>query len=300
MRRYLLFLFLLSCAPQKGPHKPLSASTKGQVTFEQVRAVFAEACASCHPSRSAPDWLNFEQAKSYVANGRLQLRVITDRSMPPPNTAEAVALSESKREMIAKWIQAGAPLRSSGPTAEEENLGAVQQCLQCHGVAGPGPEADPRIPRLSGQNKAYLVMQLQRYKWRERKDPTEKMNEIAVGMQTQEINEVAEFYSKQKGLIPIEIEKLSADHLKKVGRGARLSEQLCNSCHMSATQNRRPLNDLIPLLGGQSRIYLMNQLLYFRTLERKNPLMHEFAKELSNDDLEAVTHFYSLSPSSTM
>src|SRR5690606_24421132 len=74
--------------------------------------------------------------------------------------------------------------------------------------------------------------------------------------------------------------------------GARLARQACNSCHMNPFYGGRPANPLVPMLTGQSKQYLMTQLLYFRNRERLSPIMHEMTRELSPEDIFNLAVYY--------
>jgi cytochrome c553 len=46
---------------------------------------------------------------------------------------------------------------------------AVAMCATCHGADGRGD--DPRVPRLAGQQRAYLFIQMQSMRTRQRNNP---------------------------------------------------------------------------------------------------------------------------------
>lgn len=284
---------LVSCSPPSGPHKPVGVSAKGEVSYEKVRPIFAKYCAGCHPSRSGPDWLDFNQAKNYVLNGRLLQRVVVDRSMPPPRTAESAAMDDRERQVIAQWVRSGGQEDSRPPLrAPAQNLlsPVLQRCFECHGIGGPGSETDPKIPRLAGQNESYLILQLNNFKWRERLDPTDRMNEAVVKATDQEIAEMARYFSTRPSIAGHPLATDSDRRIFSVGQ--KLAQQSCNVCHMNE-RTQRPLSEWTPVLRGQSKQYLINQLLYFRNKERLSPLMHEFSRELTREEIAAVALFYS-------
>lgn len=300
----VIFIFLsLGCAP-KGPHRPIEKPTltltKGAVGYNQVRPIFAQYCSACHPSRSGPDWLNYASAKPYVLNGVLIRRVATERSMPPPFSSQAAAIRDEDRNLLVAWANTGGLETGSAPdgpasapapaaTAAEP----FQHCIQCHGQQGPSTQAQAKIPRINGQNDLYLKTELQDFKWRRRVDPTETMNEIAAELSDEDIEAAASHFASQKGL-PVDLPPtemtLNQQLLVELGRDLAAKTNLnCLSCHMDP----EPADPSIPKLAGQSEQYLRNQLIYFRSLERKNPLMNEFAKDLSDQDISALSIYFS-------
>lgn len=292
MRRVLALFLLLAACNRQGPHKPSSPAATGDVSFDAVKAVFTKNCAGCHPSRAAPDWLNYDQAKAYANNGRLVQRVVHDRSMPPPQTPESASMTESERQLIDRWAKAGAPETARGEPrpgpAQEPPV--AQSCFQCHGAEGAGSESEPKIPRLAGQNEEYLVQQIYRFKWRERVDPTNRMNDVALMMGEEQIRSAANYFAKKPW--PRPSRPVTAESARLNERGKLLARISCNVCHASDAAENRPLTPWLPELRGQSQPYLINQMLHFRADERRSPLMHQFARELSNEDIEALAVHY--------
>jgi len=73
-----------------------------------------------------------------------------------------------------------------------------QTCAACHGPEGNTP-AGPDFPRLAGQHYDYLVKTLQSYKSGARKNPI--MNPLAASLTQRDIEDLAAFYSSQRGLV---------------------------------------------------------------------------------------------------
>jgi cytochrome c553 len=69
-------------------------------------------------------------------------------------------------------------------------------CVQCHGPDGNSPS--PEFPRIAGQHYDYLVKTLKDYKSGVRKSPI--MAPMVANLTPRDIDELAEYYSKQKGL----------------------------------------------------------------------------------------------------
>ena len=71
-----------------------------------------------------------------------------------------------------------------------------QVCAGCHGV--DGNSQINMYPRLAGQHRDYLEYALKGYRSGERKNAI--MSGFANGLSDKDIQDLSEFYSKQKGL----------------------------------------------------------------------------------------------------
>lgn len=304
---FLLIILLNACAPSNGPHKPLAAKVKTEGAdvngYAEIRPIFAKNCAACHPSRSGPDWLEYGQAKSYADSGKLKQRVVTTQSMPPPGSSQAAGMTAAERAAIGAWADAGAPEKGrkktqtdpSAPTAPATQAsGFIQQCFSCHGAGGPGHQAQPRLPRLAGQNENYLYLQLNAFLWRKRIDPSHTMNEIASGLTDEQMHEAARYFAGLKGLASEPAPTpLRPERVNEAEAGRQLAKLYCVSCHLNPDYKSGTSHSSIPKLAGQSESYLMNQLIYYRNNERTNNLMNRYAASLSDRDITALALYFS-------
>ena len=69
-------------------------------------------------------------------------------------------------------------------------------CAACHGADGNSPT--PSFPKLAGQHADYLYHSLKDYKSGKRKNPI--MSGQVANLSTQDMKDLAAYYSKQKGL----------------------------------------------------------------------------------------------------
>jgi cytochrome c553 len=100
--------------------------------------------------------------------------------------------------LAALWVQAAnaqQPALAGDPKAAHKK---VQMCEGCHGIPGyrtAYPEVYA-VPKLGGQQAAYLVRALQAYKSGERTHPS--MRGIAAGMSEQDMADMAAYYGAAK------------------------------------------------------------------------------------------------------
>jgi cytochrome c553 len=100
-----------------------------------------------------------------------------------------------KTILVASLIlAASAPALAADPEAGQKKS---QQCVQCHGPDGNSPSAE--FPRIAGQHYDYLVQALKDYRAGNRKNPV--MAPMAANLTTRDIEDLAAFYSKQRGLV---------------------------------------------------------------------------------------------------
>ena len=87
---------------------------------------------------------------------------------------------------------------SASGNAEKGAEKAKQVCAACHGVDGNKP-LQPDYPRLAGQHEDYLYKALRDYKSGARKGAI--MGSQAANLSRQEMQDLAAYFSRQKGLL---------------------------------------------------------------------------------------------------
>ena len=159
--------------------------------------------------------------------------------------------------------------------------GTVHICSSCHGMEGRS--VSPTFPRLAGQQKDYLVVQLKAFRDHSRADPHAHtyMWGMAAALSDATIDGVANYYSSQTP------EPGHPDNSADVASGKKIYDEgiaetgvpACGSCHGDAAQGGGPF----PRLAGQQRPYIEGQLAAFSSNARANEIMHENAKNLTPD-----------------
>ena len=92
-------------------------------------------------------------------------------------------------------------LLASGPALAgdaEAGKKKSEPCAACHGPEGNTPTG-PDFPRLGGQHYDYLMRALQGYKSGARKNAI--MNPLAANLTQRDIEDLAAYFSSQKGLV---------------------------------------------------------------------------------------------------
>jgi len=70
----------------------------------------------------------------------------------------------------------------------------------------------------------------------------------------------------------------------------KVKSQVCQSCH---GVDGNSTNSMFPRLAGQHQSYLVKALMDYRSGARKNPIMNGFAANLTDQDIEDVTAYFS-------
>ena len=98
--------------------------------------------------------------------------------------------------MSACCLLLGAGLPAQAAETSEIQM-KTKTCVQCHGPDGNSPS--PEFPRIAGQHQDYLAKALRDYKSGVRKNAI--MAPMVANLTPRDIEEIAEYYSKQKGLV---------------------------------------------------------------------------------------------------
>jgi cytochrome c553 len=173
-------------------------------------------------------------------------------------------------------------------------------CGSCHGLDGAGNRI--KFPRLAGQNRAYIVKQLNDFRDGHRQNDGGQMLEAA-----SELNESRPRARRRTG-------SPSRRRPGRSSRSSRLSDltrarQLatsgidgipaCVSCHSTVAPALAGSDVVAPRLAGQRDFYIAKQLADFRSGERINDpkeVMRNIARRLSDTDITALAAFLSQAP----
>ncbi len=162
-------------------------------------------------------------------------------------------------------------------------------CGACHGADGNSINSE--WPNLAGQHANYTVARLNGYKSGETKDPV--MGAQAAGLSKQDIHDLAAYFatlSVKPGEANPEMVDLGAQ-LYRLGND-ETNVASCAACH--GPKGRGNPVAMMPAIAGQRFNYTINQLNAFANGTRYggiNNMMHDVAKAMSTEEIEAVASF---------
>jgi cytochrome c553 len=196
------------------------------------------------------------------------------------------------------------------PAAGREKADS-ERCLECHGAAGEGQGFsngnDGKFARLGGQQPGYIVKQVQDFRSGKRKHEFMKM--MADGISDSDLADIAAYfaalppmpkgsagttdkYVKNAAGAGVAPQTAIAQRLYADGDAAR-KLPACASCH---GENGTGTAGAGPVIGGQGLRYLEQQLLGWRSGDRKNStggVMNQMAAPLSDTEIEALARYVS-------
>lgn len=181
-----------------------------------------------------------------------------------------------------------------GPAQDDAPAIVQTSCGRCHGAA----DADV-VPKLAGQSRAYLELQLDAYARAAR--PSGIMQPVAAGLTEEAAADVAAWYARQP---PVHAHahggRARADRAA-VARGRAIAVDgiparrvaSCVDCHGPGGARRNPA---YPVLAGQHAAYIENQLRLFVAGRRGGSafaeVMHASAHALSPREIDDVAAYY--------
>lgn len=153
-------------------------------------------------------------------------------------------------------------------------------CQGCHGIANYKNAAPTySVPKLGGQNAAYMISALSDYKSGNRAHPT--MHAHAASNNDQDRADMATFFAGQadgKGALKAAV----------VGTPPA-SAQVCTACH--GVDGHAVLPEY-PTLAGQHADYIAKALRDYKSGKRKNAVMAGIVATLADADIDGVAAFY--------
>lgn len=174
-------------------------------------------------------------------------------------------------------------------------------CVGCHGVSGDS--VVPAFPKLAGQNRNYLLKQLQDFKSGKRVDAL--MAGVVATLTQADMENLAAYYMQQIPTKGVSSKSKNIVLGKNIYRGGKqeTSVMACIACH-GPNGKGIPLAGF-PALASQHVSYTIKQLKDFRqdsinmqtgstNLSRTNDfegVMINFTKSLTNTEIEAVAAY---------
>lgn len=177
----------------------------------------------------------------------------------------------------------------------------VYTCAGCHGITGyQNIYPTYHVPRIAGQNAAYIKKALHEYRDGTRKHPT--MGAQAEGMTAQDIVNIAAYlstlgqpYEKPKPPKKTLATASSAERAKakaELPPGARKSVS-CQGCHGTYGIAILPK---YPDIAGQYADYIVQALHEYKDGQRHDATMKAMASQLSDQEMEQIAAYFARQP----
>jgi cytochrome c553 len=170
--------------------------------------------------------------------------------------------------------------------AQDAATFAAENCASCHGPNGNSTETT--YPRLAGQQKDYLEVQLKAFRGHERLTAPAMayMLPRATRLSDARIAELAEYYSQQKpAAAAVANSSLLANGQLIFERGIPSAQVVaCKTCHGSQGQGAA----VIPRIASQHADYIVRQLAWFKNEQRSEPNAAAMHAVTSGMDLQQM------------
>jgi cytochrome c553 len=165
-------------------------------------------------------------------------------------------------------------------------------CQGCHGE--DGNSLATLVPKLAGQNAAYISKQVRNFQAGIRKHAI--MNDLAATVNDDELTDIAAYFASQNKM------KGDGSADNPIGKNLFLNGETsrkivaCINCHGVNGKGLEPNPSMIPVIGGQNKDYLRRQLINFRKGDRTNSpdgVMNRITKTLTDAEIESLAEYVS-------
>jgi cytochrome c553 len=180
--------------------------------------------------------------------------------------------------VIGLGLLAALAMSNAGAADAAKGKVLAYTCHGCHGVPDY-KNAYPvyRVPKLGGQNEAYLVSALNAYANGDRPHPT--MHAQASTLNAEERADIAAFFAQ--GGLPN----------KEVVGTPPPATQTCVACH--GADGAKTVAPDYPKLAGLPSDYIVHALKDYKSGKRKNPIMAGIISGVDEKDFEAIAEYFS-------
>lgn len=242
----------------------------------------AASCAQCHGADGNSQMpgtpsLAGQQPRYFAA--AIHEYLDGSRGTPSPMHMLVRDMRSVDVDSLAQFFASQTPAQRSpayfGDPAQGERHTVL--CAGCHGLLGVSE--DYATPSLAGQDPQYLVNAIKAYRNTRRYEP---MIRVVAGLSDQDVDNIAAFYTIQKG--------------KPAENGPTLVHDLtdkCNRCHGAGISSS---DTAIPRLSGQDMDYLVMALRSYRDNRRQTSVMHNMVLPYGDAVIEALASYYATQP----
>lgn len=203
----------VAATPKARPTLTAAAPSAGDAVLGKAKSE-TERCQECHGADGQgnhaepgakfarlagqyPEYL-VKQMRDFRSGARQQdVMGIMARSVDAADVADIAAYFASLQKMRGEVGQVNAAGRNLYSHGDDKR--GIVSCVQCHGDAGQGKSAGiETVPRVGGQDSAYLERQLRDWRSGDRRNSTgEVMNRIARSLTDADIKSLAHYLSEQ-------------------------------------------------------------------------------------------------------
>ena len=173
------------------------------------------------------------------------------------------------------------PLLMPAPASAASLEDNIAMCGACHGENGV-PQ-DKATPVIWGQAEGYLYLQLRDYKRGDRKN--DQMQPVAEQLERDDMFALAKYFAQKRWPRlgqPAASREIATQAQRTNGSVG------CTGCHQGEYQG----DGTQPRLAGQSREYMQQTMLDFRTRTRgNNPGMSDLMKATSEDEIKVMAEY---------
>lgn len=167
-----------------------------------------------------------------------------------------------------------------------------QLCQGCHGE--DGNSLSTLVPKLAGQNSAYIYKQVRNFQSGSRKHRI--MDDLSITVNDDDLIDISAYFES------LTIMKGDSPSDNEIGKSIFLNGDKrreirpCIDCHGINGKGLNPNPDMAPIIGGQNKDYLQKQLYNFKKEDRKNSpggAMNGMTKPLTDDEIESLSDYIS-------
>lgn len=198
--------------------------------------------------------------------------------------------------LAALVLAAGAAVAAPKADIAKGKEVATTICAACH--AADGNSGIAMYPKLAAQHSAYIYRQTLDIKEGKRTNGSAAvMKPMVMNLSEQDILNVSAFYAKQQAKSGEANPKQNDPVLGgKIYRGGLVDKKIpaCMSCHgPSGAGIPGGGTEIVayPRLGGQHMAYVVDQMKAYKTGQRKNAIMEDIAKRMTEEELNSVANF---------
>ena len=179
----------------------------------------------------------------------------------------------------------------AAPVGADENGDAIRKtvapCESCHGPGGNS--ANHSVPRLNGQQAAYIWQRLSSFRDPDTQTPKaiHAMWDIATHIRPDQINGIGWYFASQPPTAPGTGGKAASLGRKIYMEGAGATVPACRRCHGAQGEG----SGAVPRLAGQHADYLSFQLQSFNVRTRYHDKMDNNVGAMSLEQIKAVSEY---------